>query len=109
MTSERDYDDGAIVCDDEALVIKRYYPWGAKRVPYSSIRGVAELPLTGVNRVRKWRIWGTGDFVHWWNLDRRRPRKDMALVIDNGHRIHPTITPDDPAHVERILTDRLAK
>jgi hypothetical protein len=102
------YDDGGIACDDEAVVIRRYYPWGGKRVPYASIKGVSELPLTGLNKVRKWRIWGSGDFVHWWNLDPKRPQKDLALVIDVGHRIRPTITPDDPHTVERILNQHLA-
>ena len=101
------YDDGGIVCDDQALTIRRYYPWGAKRVPYAAIRSVDKLPLTGVNQVRRWRIWGSGDFLHWWNLDRRRPTKDMALVIDNGRRVRPTITPDDPTAVERILADHV--
>ena len=101
------YDDGRVACNDEALIIRRYYPWGSRRVPYASIKAVNQLPLTGTSRVRKWRIWGSGDFVHWWNLDPRRPRKGMALVIGDGHRIHPTITPDDPDRVARILTEHL--
>lgn len=104
-TGTTSYDDGGIVCDDHCLTIRRYYPWGAKRIRYTSIKGVKRLNLTGMNKVRKWRIWGSGDFVHWWNLDVRRPRKDCALVIDVGHRVHPTITPDDPDTVERILTE----
>lgn len=28
-------DDGRITCDDKGLVIRWYYPWGAKRVAYS--------------------------------------------------------------------------
>ena len=102
------YEDGAIRCDDRGLTIRRYYPWGAKRIDYPSIRAVERLPLAGVNRVRKWRIWGSGDFMHWWNLDVRRPAKDLALVIDLGHFVRPTITPDDPAAVERILTEHIA-
>ena len=39
------YDDGRIACDDAALVIRRYYPWGTKRLPYSSIRSVERRPL----------------------------------------------------------------
>jgi hypothetical protein len=68
------YQDGRIRCDDQALTIRLYYPWGNKRIRDSSIRGVERLPLTGVNKVRKWRIWGSGDFIHWWNLDVRRPQ-----------------------------------
>ena len=103
------YDDGRVACDEKALVIRQYYPWGTKRVPYVSIKGVTELPLTGLNRPRKWRIWGSGDFLHWWNFDPRRPRKELALVIDDGHWVHPTITPDDPKAVERILNERLTR
>ncbi|MGI5154457.1 hypothetical protein [Microbispora sp. CA-102843] len=99
------YDDGAILCDDQGLTIRRYYPWGTKRIRYTSIKGVETLPLTGLNRVRKWRIWGSGDFIHWWNLDPRRPKKNVALVIDVGRHVRPTITPDDPAAVARILTE----
>lgn len=98
------YGDRSLSCDNEALTIRYYYPWGSKRIPYSAIRGVQRLPLTGVNKVRRWRIWGSGDFLHWWNLDTQRPHKDVALVLDLGKRVRPTITPDDPDVVEQILT-----
>jgi hypothetical protein len=101
------YDAGGVACDDKGIVLKRYYPWGAKRIPYPPIKGVQHLPLTGTSKVRRWRIWGSGDFVHWWNLDTRRPGKTVALVIDVGRRIRPTITPDDPERVEQILRDHL--
>lgn len=105
--SKATYDDGGIHCDDQRLTIRHYYLWGAKQIPYTSIRAVTRLPLTGANKVRGWRIWGSGDFVHWWNLDIQRPRKDMALVLDVGRRVRPTITPHDPAAVERILEEHL--
>jgi hypothetical protein len=101
------YDDGRIACDKEGLVIRRYYPWGAKRVPYASVKAVQQLPLTGGNKVRRWRIWGSGDFLHWWNLDSSRTHKKTALVIDIGRRVRPTITPDDPETVECILKEHL--
>jgi hypothetical protein len=100
------YEDGGIRCDDRDLTIRRYYPRGAKRIPYSSIRGVERLPLTGLNKVRRWRIWGSGDFVHWWNFDAERPKKKLALVIDIGSHVRPTITPDDPEAVENVIADR---
>ncbi|MFG3206441.1 hypothetical protein [Streptomyces sp. NPDC048192] len=100
-----DYDDGTIRCDDHGITIRRYYPWGAKTIPYASITGIETLALTGANQVRRWRIWGSGDFVHWWNLDPHRPKKDTAFVLDVGRRVRPTITPDDAAAVARILTE----
>ena len=101
------YDDGAIRCDDQGLTIRRYYPWGTKQIPYAAVRGVERLPLTGASTVRRWRIWGSGDFIHWWNLDAHRLKKNMALVIDIGHHVRPTITPDDPDTVERILVGHI--
>ena len=96
------YDDGGIACDDRSLIIRRYYPWGgAKNVAYSAIRSVERRPLTAMTG--KWRIWGSGDLVHWWNLDTKRPGKQVALVVDLGRRVMPVITPDDPDAVERIL------
>ncbi len=101
------YDDGGIACDAEGLLIRRYYPWGAKRIPYPAIRQITELPLTGANSVRRWRLWGSGDLRHWWNLDPHRPGKRMALVIDTGGSVKPTITPDDAGAVERLLRNHL--
>lgn len=97
------YDDGKIACDETSLIIRRYYPWGAKTIPCTAIRSVDHLSPLGV---RRWRLWGSGDFRHWWNLDPRRTKKDLALVLDTGHQIRPTITPDDPEAVERILAKR---
>jgi hypothetical protein len=100
------YDDGRIACDDLAVTIRWYYPWGPKKIPYGKIRSVERRPLTKVRG--KWRIWGSGDFVHWYNLDPTRPNKETAFEIDTGGRFRPTITPDDPDAVERILADHVA-
>ena len=107
MTSAAGYDDGRISCDQSGIRIGWYYPWGAKRIPYEAIKGVEHLPLDGLNKVRRWRIWGSGDFVHWWNLDPRRIHKEVALVLDVGRRIRPTVTPDDPQAVERIVGEHV--
>jgi hypothetical protein len=100
------YDDGNIACDEHDLVVRRYYPWGgSKTIPYASIRSVTRRPLTSVRG--RWRLFGSGDLRHWWNLDGRRPRKSLALDLDIGRHVHPTITPDDPDTVDRILSERL--
>jgi hypothetical protein len=98
------YDDGLVALDDNGVLIRRYYPWGHKRIPYGAIRSFERLPI----RVRKWRLWGSGDLVHWWNLDPHRPKKDVAIVIDVGKHIRPTITPDEPETVERLLNEKTA-
>ena len=97
------YDDGRVACDETGVVLRRYYPWGSKRIPYTRIRSVTRRPLTGFTG--KWRIWGSGDFVHWWNLDPDRPKKAAAFELHVGGRIVPTMSPDDPDTVERILSE----
>jgi hypothetical protein len=101
-TNERTrYDDGRVLCDESGLTIRRYYPWGSKRIPYTAIRSVKRLPIC----IRRWRLFGSGDFLHWWNLDLTRPKKSVALDIDIGHFVHPTITPNDPDAVERLINE----
>jgi hypothetical protein len=82
-------------------VIQRYTAFlRPRRIPYSSIRSVTKTPLS---HWRKWRLWGSGDFKHWFNLDPRRPRKEIALVVDVGKRVEPVVTPDDPQQVVDVL------
>jgi hypothetical protein len=101
------YDDGRIACDETALTVRWYYPWGARKIPYASIRTVEKRPLRPVRG--RWRLWGSGDFRHWYNLDFGRTKKEVALELHTGGRIVPTITPDDPDAVERILSERLGR
>jgi hypothetical protein len=96
------YDDGKVACTGRELIIRHYYfPIGAKRIPYAAIREVCRVPL---DLLGKWRIHGSGDFVHWFNFDPHRPRKDVALVVDLGGRVKPVVTPDDPGQVVDALT-----
>jgi len=100
-----DYDDGLIACSDDELVIRRYGGLlRTKRIPYGRIRKATRITLGPVRG--KWRLWGSGDFRHWYNLDPERRRKEVGLVLDLGGRIQPVITPDDPERVVAILRDR---
>ena len=99
------YDDGRIICDGRGLTIRWYYPWGGKHIPYGTIRSASTFSLDRM--LGRWRLWGSGDFVHWYNLDGGRPRKHEGIDIDTGGRIHPCITPDDVEAVSRIIGDHL--
>ena len=96
------YDDGKVACTDDELIIRDYYFFaaGAKRIPYSAIREARQVRLGVMGR---WRIHGSGDLVHWFNFDPRRPRKDSAIVIHLDGVIRPVITPDDPGQVAALL------
>jgi hypothetical protein len=51
----------------------------------------------------RFRIWGSSDLRHWYNLDATRPHKKTAIVLDLGGWILPVITPDEPDKVIGIL------
>jgi hypothetical protein len=99
-----EYDDGLIAIDDDGVVIRRYDALlRSKHVRYEEIRTAKEFPLGGVRG--KWRIWGSGDFRHWFNFDRHRPSKRVGLALDLGKRWMPVITPDDPSQVVAALRE----
>lgn len=98
------YRDTWISCTEDAIVIRWYYPWGAKRIPYSSIRSAAQVELTSI-RGRP-RIWGTANPRYWASLDPARPTKTTALILDIGGPVKPFITPDDVPAVEDIIKTR---
>jgi hypothetical protein len=99
------YDDGRVACDESGVIIRWYYPWGQKKIPYSAIRAVNKRPLRPIRG--RWRLWGSGDFVHWYNLDGRRTKKAVELELEVGGRIRPVITPDDADAVETIITEHV--
>ena len=95
------YDDGRVTCTDQEIIIRRYYiPTGDRAIRYSDIREARQVPLHWIG---KWRLAGSSDFIHWFNFDPRRYRKQTALVIYLDGWIRPVITPDDPALVASEL------
>ena len=99
------YRDRWIECTTEALVIHAYYfPWGTKTIPYGRIRGIEELPMGPMTG--QLRIWGSGDFKHWLNLDPSRTHKTRGLMLDLGKWSIPVITPDDVDQVKSIIESR---
>lgn len=99
------YKDARIECTDTEVRIRWYYPWGTKRVPFASIRSVKRFELTGMSG--RLRIWGTGTFNYWANLDPGRPKKSAGFYLETGRHIRPLVTPDDPDAFERAVTQHL--
>ncbi|HTT00387.1 MAG TPA: hypothetical protein VMI33_27615 [Streptosporangiaceae bacterium] len=96
-----EYDDGRVACTGTGLLIRHYYfPLGSKHVPYTTISEVRQIQLGAMGR---WRIHGSNDFIHWFNFDPRRPRKQAALVVYTHGQVRPVITPDDPDQVAVVL------
>jgi hypothetical protein len=101
--AEMQYDDGLIACSDDGLIVRRYdLLLRPKTVPYTEIRKAGQVELRGF-RFGNWRLWGSTDLRHWFNFDRRRPRKQLGLVLDIGQSVKPVITPDEPQRVIAVL------
>lgn len=96
--ADPEYRDRWIECTGDAVRIHAYYfPWGTKRVWYSSIKAVEIVDLSAARG--RARIWGTANLRYWAGLDPQRPRKAQGIILDLGRRVRPFLTPDDPAAV----------
>lgn len=100
-----DYNDGKIECTAKGICIHLYYfPYGTKDIPYGSVKGMRRFEMTALRG--QWRVWGTGNFRYWANLDFNRPRKKIGFILDLGKSVKPFITPDDPAAFEAVIRER---
>lgn len=100
-----DYADRWITVDSDGITVRGYYfPFGAKHIPYSSIRSVSRVNM-GVLTGRA-RVWGTANLSYWAHLDPGRPKKRIAFLIDNGKPVKPFLTPADPQAFEAALGSR---
>lgn len=94
-TQAKQYDDGVVQLDREALTLRRYhFPSGTSKViPLRVIRGYTATPLGWW--IHRFRIWGSSDLRRWLPLDVRRPLKSTLITLDvPGAR--PAFTPTDP-------------
>jgi hypothetical protein len=99
------YEDPRIACTDNDIRIRWYYPWGAKRVPYTAISSLERFTLT--RKTGQLRIWGTGTFTYWANLDPGRPKKQVGFYLQTGRRMKALVTPDDPDAFEAAVRSHL--
>jgi hypothetical protein len=98
------YRDRWITCTEDGILIRWYYLWGRKQIPYTAIRSARRVRLSALRG--KARIWGTANVRYWASLDPGRPGKQIGFVLDIGGQVSPFITPDDPAAVEQIIRER---
>lgn len=96
-------EDG-IIGDGTSVTLRRYYPWASKRVPYSSIKAVQRITLTGLRG--RGRLWGTLNPRYWANLDTKRTKKTVGLILDVGKHVRPYVTPDDTDALESLLREK---
>lgn len=94
--SDAAYRDPLLQIENGALTIRRYgFPLATdRRIELGELRSAVVRPIGHWSG--QWRLWGSGDFRRWWNLDLGRRRKTHAFELDTGARFRPVVTPDDP-------------
>lgn len=92
------------MCDENGVTLRRYYLWGDKTIPYSSIKGVQRVTMSP-SRGRA-RIWGSANVRLWANLDTKRMRKSIGFILDVGRRVKPYVTPNGSDVFENLLRER---
>ncbi len=104
------YEDDAILIDDDGLTIKSYrWPGNAKHIEFGSIRDLEVFELgfwTGRHRLVGISLGRPHNWFHW---DRHRSSKRLAISLDVGGWIRPTIVPNDPEAVEERLREALGE
>ncbi len=101
------YKDEYVTCDEDAIAIHQYYfPFGSKRIPYTTIQHIEEEPMDLL--MGGLRLWGMGLAPYWFHLDIQRPNKNRLIVVDFGEWIKAVITPANHDAVIQILRQKTA-
>ena len=99
-----EYEDEAILLDEDGMTIKNYRkPGDPKRIPYGTIRSFEVFEMgfwTGRHRLVGISLGRPRNWFHW---NRNRSKKRTAISLDIGKWLRPTIVPDDPTAVEETL------
>jgi len=74
------YSDSLVKITNNYILLRKYYfpTFTSKRIEFSDIDFV-EVVKPGLF-TGKYRIWGTGDFKHWFPLDVHRTKKDVNRI-----------------------------
>ncbi len=81
MNQETLYEDKLVIINNYSITIKNYYfpSHSCIIVKYDDIARVTVKQPTITTG--KYRYWGTGDFVHWYPMDKNRSRRDLIFFL----------------------------
>ena len=79
------YQDSLVELSYDTITFNRYYfPFGRKKLSVANIDTIRISKYNGPSRI--WRLWGTGDFLHWFPLDWKRPQRDALFVLKQKNK-----------------------
>ncbi len=79
------YTDSLVKITNNYILLRKYYftTFTSQKINFSDIAYV-ELAKPSL-MTGKFRIWGTGDFKHWFPLDLHRTKRDVIFIIHRRH------------------------
>jgi len=103
------YSDKLIEISNDAITLRKYYfpTFSKKIVKISEIEKIVIKKPTLMTG--KFRLWGTGDFFHWFPLDQHRTKREVIFFLSmKNKKIKIGFTVEDSAKVIEILKEKLA-
>jgi len=101
------YSDGLVeITTDNILLRKYYFPTFTSKIIEISDIDFVEVVKPGLF-TGKYRIWGTGDFTHWFPLDLARSKRDSIFIVHRkGKKMLIGFTVEDSNTVKSILKNK---
>ena len=94
--------------EDEIIFHKYYFPtMSDKIVKFQDIEKIeVREPIL---KNGKFRIWGTGDFQHWFPMDSQRSKREAIYILyRKGKKIRIGFTVEDSEKVTKLLKEKIA-
>ena len=107
--NDSNYHDDLIDVNKQSLTIKKYYfpTLSQKIIKLNKIKSISMLELNRANG--KYTFFGFSWTFHYYHLDRKRPCKNHAIIIEEeDNRIKIGITPDNPEKCFSVLNKLLS-
>ena len=102
------YSDKLIVIKKDSILFRYYYfpTLSGKLVHFRDIEKIVIKKPTFITG--KYRIWGTGDFIHWFPFDGKRSIRDVIFILyKKNKKIRIGFTVEDSKKVLYILKERI--
>ena len=102
------YSDKLIEIREDTILFRDYYfpTCSSKTLKYSDIEKIEIVNPTIISG--KYRIWGSGDFLHWFPRDTSRSKRDVIYILHKKNkRTRIGFTVENSAMVTELLKQKV--
>ncbi|HDL18131.1 MAG TPA: hypothetical protein ENH29_03670 [Bacteroidetes bacterium] len=100
------YSDRLVEVYDKGILFRNYYfPFVSKFVTFPDILRLYKKASTLANG--KWRIWGSTNFMYWYPLDWRRPRRTAIYFLNlASQKVRIGFTVEHPEQFSEVMKSK---